>query len=142
MQNVCIITLDYIIIIISLIYHRWFFVVGTDRPALKYLNRHVRAYIGTKWHDVGVELLNVQDEPALNAIKVNFFRDVDECTAEMLQLWLKRKPDASWNQLIKAFRARNINLETLASEIEGMLSKGTYCIMHNVNITNDHSCSK
>ena len=109
---------------------------------MKYLNRYVRADIATKWHDVGIELLDVEDEPALDTIKVNSPGDVDKCTAEMLQLWLKRKPNASWNQLIEAFRAPNIKLEALASKIEGMLSKGTYCIMHNVNMTNDHSCSE
>ena len=109
---------------------------------MKYLNRYVRADIATKWHDVGVELLDVEDEPALDAIKVNSPGDVDKCTAEMLQLWLKRKPDASWNQLIEAFRAPNIKLEALASKIEGMLSKGTYYIMHNVNMTNDLRISK
>ena len=98
--------------------------VGTDRPALKYLNRYVRANIVTKWHDVGVELLDVEDEPVLNAIKVNSSGDVDKCAEEMLQLWLERKSDASWNQLIEAFRAPNIKLEALASKIEGMLSKG------------------
>ena len=99
---------------------------------MKDLNRYVRADIATKWHDVGVELLDVEDEPALHAIKVNYSGDVNQCTAEMLQLWLNRKPDASWNQLIKAFRAPNIKLEALASKIEGMLSKGTYIRIHTV----------
>ena len=109
--------------------HACFFVVGTDRPALKYLNRHVRLDITTKWHDVGVELLDVEDEPKLKAIKANSSGDVDKCTAEMLQLWLERKPNASWNQLIEAFRAPGIKLEALASKIEGMLSKGMSIIM-------------
>ena len=101
------------------------FVVGTDRPALKYLNRYVRPDITTKWHDVGIELLDVEDEPTLDAIQANYSGDVDKCTAEMLRLWLKRKPDANWNQLIEAFRTPGIRLEALASKIEGMLFKGT-----------------
>ena len=103
---------------------------------LKYLYKYVRADIATKWYDVGLELLDVEDEPALDVIKVNSSGDVDKCTAAMLQLWLKRKPDASWNQLIEAFRAPNIKLEALASKIEGILFQGTYCILHNINITN------
>jgi len=97
---------------------------GTDRPNLKYLNKHVKANITTKWHDIGVVLLDVEDIPLLNTIKINHPTDANKCTGEMLQLWLERKSDASWNQLIQAFRKANIKLETLASKIEGMLSKG------------------
>ena len=100
--------------------------IGTDRPALKYLNRHVRANITGKWHDIGVELFDVKGEPVLNTIRINNPGNADQCTAEMLQLWLDRQPDASWNQLIQAFRAPNIKLEALASKIEEMLSKGKY----------------
>ena len=100
--------------------------VGTDRPALKYLYRHVRSDIIGKWHDIGVELFDVEDEGVLNTIKINNPGDADKCTAEMLQLWRDRQADASWNQLIQAFRAPNIKLEHLASKIEGMLSKGKH----------------
>ena len=98
--------------------------VGTDRPALKYLNKYVRADIATKWHDIGVELLDIDDEPKLNAIKNNYPKDVDTCTAEMLQLWLDSKPKASWGRLLEALREPNIKLKALAEKIEGMLSKG------------------
>ena len=98
--------------------------VGTDRSALKYLNKYVKADIASEWHDIGVELLDVEDEPVLNAIKNNFPGDVNKCTAEMLQLWLARKPEASWNCLIEVLREPNIKLNTLATKIEGMLCKG------------------
>ena len=98
--------------------------VGTDRPALRYLNKYVKADIAPKWHDIGVELLDVEDVPVLNTIKSNHPRDVDNCTTEMLQLWLARKPEASWGQLLEAFRQPNIKLNALAVRIEGMLSEG------------------
>ena len=98
--------------------------VGTDRPALKYLNKYIKADIATEWHDIGVELLDVEDEPVLNVIKNNYPGDVNKCTAEMLQLWLARKPEASWNQLIEVFREPNIKLNSLAVKIDKMLSKG------------------
>ena len=103
--------------------------VGTDRPAMRYLNRHVRPDIATKWYDIGVELLDVGDEKELDTIQKNFPGDHDACAAGMLKLWLDRKTDASWNQLIQVFRERHIQLNALALEIEGMLSKGmiTYC---------------
>ena len=101
--------------------------IGTDRPALKYLNKYVKADIANKWHDIGLELLDVEDESVLNTIKNDFRGDADTCTAEMLQLWLVRKPKASWNDLIEAIREPNIKLNTLAAKLEAMLSKG---IMH------------
>ena len=60
----------------------------------------------------------------LNEIERDHSGDPNRCTAEMLKLWLNKKSDASWNQLIQAFRAPQIKLETLASKIEEMLSKG------------------
>jgi len=103
--------------------------IGTDHPAMKYLNRYVRPNITKKWYDIGVELLDVNDEIVLDTIQDSFSGDPDKCTAEMLKLWRARKTDASWNQLIQAFRQHHIQLNALASNIEGMLSKGMtgYC---------------
>ena len=101
-----------------------FFCIGTDRPALKYLNRHVRDDITGKWHDIGVELFDVEDESVLNTIMINHPGNTDQCTAKMLRLWLERKSDATWNQLIQALRAPSIKLEGLALKIERMLTKG------------------
>ena len=104
---------------------------GTDRPALKFLYRYVRPEISDKWHDIGVELLDIEDEVVLKTIKTNNPGDADQCTAEMLQLWRDRQPDGSWNQLIQALRVPNIKLKTLASKIEGMLCEGMYVnVMH------------
>ena len=97
--------------------------VGTDRPALKYLNK-LRADIAKKWHDIGVELLDVKDEQDLDLIRINYRIDVDECTREMLQLWLARKSKASWNRWIEALREPHIQLNALAEKIEKMLCEG------------------
>ena len=103
--------------------------VGTDRPALKYLNKYVKAVIATEWHDIGVELLDESDEAMLNVIKKNFPGDINKCAAEMLQLWLDRQPEASWGQLLETLREPNIKLNVLAAKIESMLSEGM-CIYH------------
>ena len=100
--------------------------VGTDRPALKFLNRYVRPEITGKWHDIGVELFDIEDEVVLNTIKTNNPGDADKCAAEMFQLWRERQSDSCWNQLIQALRAPSIRLETLALKIEGMLCEGMY----------------
>ena len=100
--------------------------IGTDRPALKYLYKHVKTNITAKWYDIGVELFDIEDEPVLNTIRTDHPNDSDKCTAEMLRLWLEKKSDATWNQLMDAFREPNIKLEALASKINSMLSKGMY----------------
>ena len=103
-----------------------FILTGTDRPALKHLYKYVKAHITTKWYDIGVELFDVDDESVLNTIRTNHPGDADRCAAEMLQLWLEKRSDASWNQLIKTFREPNIKLESLASKIERLLPEGSY----------------
>ena len=100
--------------------------VGTDRPALKYLYRYVKDDIANDWFEIGVELFDVGDEVVLKTIKKNYPGDANKCASEMLQLWLDRKLEASWNQLLKALREPSIKLNTLATKIEKMLSKGTY----------------
>ena len=107
-----------------MIKHQLVSFIGTDRPAQKYLNRHVRPNITAEWYDIGLELLDEEDECMLNTIRLNYPENSDRCTTEMLQLWLARKSNPSWNQLIDALRAPHIKLEALASNIEGMLSKG------------------
>ena len=97
---------------------------GTDRPGLKYLNRYVKTFITAQWFDIGVDLLDVKDEPALQSIRVDHPGNSGKCTTEMLELWLRVKPDASWNQLIQTFRQPNISLEFLATDIESKLLKG------------------
>ena len=95
-------------------------IIGCDRPALKLLNKHVRKHLpSVKWHDLGLELLEQEDEETLNQIKANYPNDVSECCKEMFQLWLSKCATATWNQLIQALR--EVDLNNLATTIEGML---------------------
>ena len=105
---------------------------GTERPALKYLYAHVRDNIANDWYDIGVALLDPGDEVALDTISNNHRGDAEKCAAEMLKLWLIRKPDASWDQLLEALREPNIKLYTLAVQLEEMLSKGMYSYNSNM----------
>ena len=92
---------------------------GCDRPALKLLNKHVRKEVSTKWHDLGLELLEQEDEAKVNEIETNNPSDVSKCCKEMFQLWLEKCTNATWNQLIQALR--EVDLNNLATTIEGML---------------------
>ena len=97
-------------------------------------------YITSHWHDIGVDLLDVKDEPALETIRINNPGDALKCATEMFNLWLERKSDASWNQLIRTLRQPNIKLGYLASKIEQSLSTGRVyvCCIYIINI---RSCS-
>lgn len=103
-------------------YHTY---VGTDHPVLKYLYKYVKTDIANDWFEIGVELFDAGDEAVLKTLKKNYPGDANKCASEMLQLWLDRKPEASWNQLLEALREPNIKLNTLATKIEKMLSKGS-----------------
>ena len=41
---------------------------GVIVQPLKLLNKHVRRHVSSKWHDLGLELLEQEDEETLNEI--------------------------------------------------------------------------
>ena len=81
----------------------------------------MRGEIGKKWHDLGIELLDSNDIGELDTIDAQHSSDLNKCCTKMFDLWLKKQPTASWNQLIEALRQPCINLTTLAKKIEQML---------------------
>ena len=74
-----------------------------------------------KWHDLGIELLDSNDVEELDTIEAEHPSDLSKCCTKMFNLWLKKKPSSSWNQLIEALRQPGIELGTLASKVEQML---------------------
>lgn len=81
----------------------------------------MRKDASVKWHDLGLELLEQEDEGELNEIQINNPKNASECCKEMFQLWLRKCPNATWDLLINALREPNIELNTLATTIESML---------------------
>ena len=92
--------------------------IGCDRPALKLLNKYVRKDASLKWHDLGLELL---EQKELNQIQIDNPNDGYKCCKEMFQLWLRKSPNATWNQLIKALEEPSIELNKLAATIKELL---------------------
>ena len=84
------------------------------------MNKCVREGVSSKWHDLGLELLDPEDEGKLNEIKSNHPQDNGECCKQMFQLWLGKCQNPTWNQLIQALR--EIKLNQLASEIDVKLN--------------------
>ena len=96
--------------------------LGHQKPSLKFLNRYVRGKVGSKWHDLGIELLDSDNNfEELDKIEAEHPTDLNKCCTKMFQLWLRKQPTASWNQLIEALRQHNIELDSLADTITKML---------------------
>ena len=74
-----------------------------------------------KWHYLGIELLDSSDIGELDTIEAEHPSDLNKCCIKMFELWLKKQPKASWNQLIEALTQPGVELATLASKIEHML---------------------
>ena len=98
-----------------------FIVVGHERPLLKYLNRHIMKPVGSKWYNLGIDLFEVDDIESLNTVRSEHPTDINVCCTTMFQLWLRKQPKASWNQLIDSLRQPGIDLNNLASKINQML---------------------
>ena len=93
-----------------------FSVITRNKPTLKVLNRLVSGnHIQVVPH-LSIELLEPEDIHALDEIQKNYPRDVGMCCTKMLQLWLERQPDASWEQLLQALK--EVEMNDLASSIE------------------------
>ena len=96
-------------------------IIGHCHPSLKYLNRYARKQVGSRWYDLGIDLLAANDVEELNRIKSQYSTDINTCCTEMFQLWLRKQSTASWNQLIESLRQPGIELNDLATNIEKML---------------------
>ena len=96
---------------------------------MKYLTRYVRGKLcgaceenPEAWKDVGRELMSDSDA-TLSTIAVNSRGNVITCCSSLFKQWLQRKSDASWEHLIEALKA--VDLNDVATEIEGMLEPST-----------------
>ena len=92
--------------------------------------------MSSKWHDLGLELLEQEDEEKLNEIETNNPNDVSKSCKEMFQLWLRKCTNATWNQLIGALK--DVNLNSIATSIEGKLipSEDIVCVSAGMYICN------
>ena len=85
---------------------------------------HVVPLVNTKWHDLGVVLLEPKYENELNTIEVDTRNDVATCCRKMFSKWLNTDELASWDKLIKAVRI--VQLNNVANDIEQLLLQGEY----------------
>ena len=70
------------------------------------------------WFDLGIQLLNENQEVYLDLIQSNYPNDNKRCCKEMFWYWLQTHPNASWQQLIESLKSEALELPTIAADIE------------------------
>ena len=81
---------------------------------------HLCAKGAQTWKDLGIELLEVGNDEALDVISNNNSdSDVEKRCSAMFRLWLDRQPNASWRQLIE--KLEQLQLNYLANQIKSKL---------------------
>ena len=87
-------------------------------PLLKDLYDHVVPSVADKWRDIGVHLLHstLISSRVLEVIAADHPQSVEGCCKSMFKKWLDTEKDASWNHLLEAIKA--INLQAFASTLE------------------------
>ena len=73
------------------------------------------------WFDVGLELTEAEKEDELRLEAIRTEPTDKQRTTKMLQFWLEKNHEASWNDLIETLKIPNIGLHTTAHEIERTL---------------------
>ena len=96
--------------------------IGSDRPTLKQLHNHVVMPAAYKWRDLGVQLLENDQIVMLYRIASNHPHDDVSYCKDVLKRWLETRVDASWNQLIRVLRSPLVELDSLAEQLEQMMS--------------------
>lgn len=78
-----------------------------------------------RWYELGLKLLNEDQESYLDVIKKDYVNDNKQCCMEMFWYWLETHPEATWKQLIDSLRSPALELNTVAASIEIMCTYST-----------------
>jgi len=88
---------------------------------LRDLNNFIVPFVGGKWYNLGVQLLDPKSEATLRYWKTELHKGADELCTDMFSHWLTTNKKASWNDVISALKAPSINLLNLADDVEKKL---------------------
>ena len=92
---------------------------GCDRPSFHDLVDFVVPHAATKWHDLGLRILNQNCESRLAKIKEDDKNDVQACCRRMLGDWLSTEELPTWDKIIYGLKV--IGLDYVANSIEVQL---------------------
>ena len=79
--------------------------------------------MGSKWYELGIELLDEDQLPQLDIIKTNN-NEVTRCCAEMFLFWLRSHSTATWQDLVEALKAPGVELNDVATMVEAQFNIG------------------
>ena len=100
------------------------YVIVYSKPSLKKLQQiKVITAVGSKWYELGIELLDEDQLTQLDIIKTNN-NEVTRCCAEMFLFWLRSHSAVTWQDLIKALKAPGVELNDVAAMVEKQCSNG------------------
>ena len=97
------------------------FDLGTSAPSRKKLLEFI-PHMAPHWYEIGIQLLNDNQEPQLDVIKSDYGNDHKQCCIQMLWYWLKANSKANWQQLLNSLRSPALELNAVASNIEAILA--------------------
>ena len=99
--------------------------IGSDQPTIKDLNNLVVPSVGSKWYNLGIQLLDQQCIEMLRGLRDDN-KNVEYCCTEMLFEWIKTTVDtknATWEKLIEGLNSPSVKLYQLANTLQDMLLK-------------------
>ena len=100
--------------------YNWIFInsLVSSKPTLKKLQQtKIITAAGSKWYELGKELLNEDQLTQLGIIKTNN-HEVTRCCAEMFLFWLRSHSTATWQNLVEALKAPGVELNDVAATVE------------------------
>ena len=104
--------IDSLIIIPFIIY------VVSSKPTLKKLQQtKIITAVGSKWYELGIELLDEDQSTQLKIIKTNN-QEVTRRCSEMFLFWLETHSTATWQNLVDALKAPGVELNDVAAMVE------------------------
>ena len=98
------------------------FIIGQPlKPTIDDLQQHVIPLVATKWHDLGLVLLDPINRDVLDDMEKLHKEAVLKYCREILRSWLLYE-DGTWYQLLVAIRI--IRFNDVANDIESLLLQG------------------
>ena len=102
----------------------YYYVIVFSKPSLKKLQQtKVITAVGSKWYELGIELLDEDQLTQLDIIKTNNNEVTRRC-AEMFLFWLRSHSTVTWEDLIEALKAPGVELNDVAAMVEKQCSNG------------------
>ena len=99
----------------------YLFTIVNDCPAVQDLSYFVVPNVSHKWYNLGLRLFDRRDEGILTSMRAKSSQHPDEHCMEVFIHWLSTQKNPTWKKLIKSLKHEDINLPSVASDIEKML---------------------